>query len=844
MPRLLFILIFLFAYSISQAGIIRGRIYGENKTPLPFASIFIKGTTTGTTANGAGIYQLDIPAGNYTLVCQYMGYQKVEKQVTVTDIIQELDFVLTLVSLKIKEVVVKSGGEDPAYAIIRQAIKKRSYYLKQVKEYTCNDYIKGIFKTRGVPDRFFGQKIDKNDMGVDSLGKGILFLSESLTKVSYKAPEDVKVEVISARQSGGGFGFSFPAFIDFYENNVTAMLSQFNKRGFISPIADNALFYYKYRLEGVFQDEGKTVNKIKVIPRRKFEPLFSGYIFITDDDWRIYSADLLVTQDYQLEIMDTLQIRQIHVPVNADVWRTKDQVIYISIKQFGFDVVGNFVNVYSNYNLTPGFNKKYFGKTLLRYDTAFDSKGLAYWDSIRPVPLEPEELKDFREKDSTAQARKDSLGSSRQLDTLRKKQRPVRPLDPFWSGVTHQFYFKRDSGIYSHRLEVRPLLTQLEYNTVEGVSINLEPTITFDLPRKQQLQIASFIRYGSSNTHLNPSAYLTWRKDGRLAGRYGTNSLIAGGGKRVSQFNRDNPVSPLANAFYTLLLKENYMKLYENWFGMLSFTRRFENTATITAGASYEDRLPLENTTDYVVFKNAKKQFTPNHPYELAGIPFEKNQALVLNLAFSFQPGQRFIELPDRKVPLVSMYPVFSIAYNKGIPDIAGSDADFDKWNIQIKDNMNLKLFGEFQYRIGAGGFLNDKRVDIPDYQHFNGNQTFYNTKYLSSFQLAPYYQYSNTASLYALANVEHHFNGLITNKIPLLNRLKWNLVAGSNAFYVNHDNNYVEFFAGLENIFKLVRVDVIAGYQSKEDTRIGVRVGFGGLFGGMVTSRQQMPAQ
>ncbi|MVT08136.1 DUF5686 and carboxypeptidase regulatory-like domain-containing protein [Chitinophaga tropicalis] len=839
MPRLFSTFLFLIICYTSQAGIIRGRVYGEKQSPLPFASIFIKGTTTGTTSNGAGVYQLDLPAGTYTLVCQYMGYKKTEKNITVTDAVQEIDFVLIPLSLQIKEVVVKSGGEDPAYAIIRQAIKKRPYYLNQVKEYTCNDYIKGIFKTRDVPNRFFGQKIDKKEMGVDSTGKGVLFLSESVTKVSYKAPEDVKVEVISARQSGGGLGFSFPAFIDFYENNVTAMLSQFNKRGFISPIADNALLYYKYRLEGVFQDDGKTVNKIKVIPRRKYEPLFSGYIFITDDDWRIHSTDLLVTQDYQLEIMDTLHIRQIHVPVNADVWRTKDQVIYISLKQFGFDLVGNFVNVYSNYDLNPGFAKKYFGKTLLRYDTAYDSKGLAYWDSVRPVPLEPEELKDFHEKDSTARARKDSLSSSRELDTLRKRQKPLNPVNLFWGGINRNFYFKRDTGIYSHQLNIKPLITQLEYNTVEGVSVNFEPTLSFSLPQKQSLQIFSSVRYGSSNSHLNSYTYLTWKKDGRLAGRYGSNSLTIGGGKRISQFNRDNPIVPLANAFYTLLLKENYMKLYENWFGMLSFSRRFENTATITLGASYEDRMPVENTTDFVIFKNDKKQFTPNHPYELANVPFQKNQALVLNFAFSFQPGQRFIELPDRKVPLGSKYPTFSVAYDKGIPDIGGSDANFDKWRVQIKDNMNFKLFGEFHYRIGAGGFLNDKHVDIPDYQHFNGNQTFYNINYLNSFQLAPYYQYSNTASLYGVANVEHHFNGLLTNKIPLFNRLKWNLVAGSNTFYVNRDNNYVEVFAGLENIFKLIRVDVIAGYQSKEDTRIGVRVGFGGLFGGMLSSGQ-----
>ncbi|UPK67071.1 DUF5686 and carboxypeptidase regulatory-like domain-containing protein [Chitinophaga filiformis] len=849
MPKTLLAFVFFFIYYHTQAGIIRGKVTNEKQEALPFASVFIKGTTNGTTTNSAGQFHLDVPAGTYILVCQYMGYKKEEKQVTVTDAGQEINFVLAPLSLQIKEVVVKSGGEDPAYAIIRQAIKKRAFYLDQVKEYTCNDYIKGIFKMRDMPNSFLGQKINKDDlddMGLDSNKRGVLFLSESVTKVAVKRPDDVKIEVLSARQSGGGFGFSFPAFIDFYENNVTAMVSQFNKRGFISPIAENALFYYKYRLEGVFQDDGKTVNKIKVIPRRKYEPLFSGYIFITNDDWRIHSVDMMVTQEYQLEIMDTLHITQIHVPVNADVWRTKDQVINVSIKQFGFNVVGSFVNVYSNYNLTPNFPKRYFDRTIMRYDTAFDRKQLAYWDSVRPVPLEPEEVSDFHKKDSIARNRRDSAQSAWRLDTLRSRQKPVNPLKLLYStgGVEHKYYFKRDTGIYYHLLEMKSLLTQVEYNTVEGISINLEPTLTFDLPAKQELRIIPRIRYGFSNTHLNAYTYLSWAKDAKLAGRYGSNTWTIGGGKRISQFNRDNPISPVANIFYTLLFKDNYMKLYENWFGELRFRRRFESSATIMAGLSYEDRIPVENTTDYSFRKDSSKHFLPNHPYELAGIPFNRNQALVLNLSFSFQPGQRFIELPDRKVAIGSKYPVFRVGYSKGIPDIAGSDANFDKWNFEVRDNVNLKLFGEFQYRFGVGGFLNSQHVDIPDFQHFNGNQTFYNIKYLNSFQLAPYYRYSNTSSLYGTANVEHHFNGLLTNKIPLFNRLKWNLVAGSNAFYVNRDNNYVEVFAGLENILKVIRVDVIAGYQSKDDTRIGVRVGFGGLFGGLVRPQQDETVQ
>jgi len=145
---------------------------------------------------------------------------------------------------------------------------------------------------------------------------------------------------------------------------------------------------------------------------------------------------------------------------------------------------------------------------------------------------------------------------------------------------------------------------------------------------------------------------------------------------------------------------------------------------------------------------------------------------------------------------------------------------------------MNFKMGGELRYRLSIGGFINDNKVEIPDMQHFNGNQTFYNFNYLNSFQMAPYYKYSNTEKFYSLAHVEHHLNGLLTNKIPLFNRLKWNLVLGGNSFYVNPKNYYAEGFVGIENIFKLFRVDFISAWQPGFGNTYGVRIGFGGLLG------------
>jgi hypothetical protein len=266
----------------------------------------------------------------------------------------------------------------------------------------------------------------------------------------------------------------------------------------------------------------------------------------------------------------------------------------------------------------------------------------------------------------------------------------------------------------------------------------------------------------------------------------------------------------------------------------VEYNNRFENGLRWNVKANFEDRVPVENSTDFSFFK--KDEFVlPNHPYELANVPFNRHQALVTSLTLSYQPGQLYIQYPYRKVPIGSKYPTFEAQYSKGIKDVFGSDVDFDKWKLSVYDNMNLKMGGEFRYKFSIGGFLNSNHVEIPDFQHFNGNQTFYNFKYLNSFQLAPYYRYSNTESFYAVAHVEHHFNGLLTNKIPLFNKLKWNLVVGSNTFYVDRNNYYVEAFAGLENIFKLFRVDFVTAYQAQPGHSFGLRIGLGGIIGGAI---------
>ncbi len=844
-PVLLIILMLL--SQIAFAIKISGTVSDDKGNILPYASIFIKGSSQGTTSNNRGRYFLDLPAGNYTLVCQYVGYARQEKLITLGTEALILDFKLSIQQTTLKEVTIKPGGEDPAYEIIRHAIKKRKSYEYPLDSFTCDAYIKTLIRSRSLPSKILGKTFsdeDRKDLGVDSEGRGIIYLSESLTRIAFKKPDKVKLEVISGRESGSnGYGFNFPTFINFYNNNVNIFITQLSPRGYVSPIADGALNYYKYKFLGSFIEDGKEINQIRVIPKRRFEPLFSGTINITEGDWRIHSLDLMLTKDYQLEIVDTLTIKQIQVPILPNIWRTQNQVVNFSFNKFGIDVSGNFLNVYSNYDPNPRFRKKYFNNVIVKYDTAVNKKTITYWDSIRPVPLEPEELENFHTKDSIYRIHNDSAYLKREADSLRKKQGRITLMNIFLNGIKRSDY----DPVKPFTVYVEPLLPRVEYNTVEGLVLNGEASFLKEYKKSgNSIELTPHVRYGFSNTHLNAWATLTLsnRKfiqdmEGQT---YSRSAWVFGGGKRVSQFNPDNPIGPVLNEFYTLFFRDNYMKIYENYYGNIQYRKRFDNGLRITGSLLYEDRRPLNNTSDFSFFGNKEKQFTPNYPYVIINENFNPNQAFVAGIDLQFKPGQRYIEFPDNRMAIGSKYPTLALSFRMGIPDIFGSDVNFERWQFSLWDDINFKLKGVFKYRFGVGGFLNARSVYVMDYKQFYGNQTFYASPYLNSFQLDPYYENSTTASLYGEGHIEHHFNGMLTNKLPLLRNLQWNLVVGSNALYVNQTNNYVEVFAGLENIFKLFRVDVIGSYINGKTAQVGVRVGLDGLFGTAIGNALKNP--
>ena len=814
------LLIFIAFSTYASAGKVFGTISDEKGNLLPFASILVKGTPIGTSANNDGKYFLNLSPGKYVIVAQYVGYQRTEKAIEIKDEDVELNFLLALQNLAMKEVVVRPGAEDPAYEIIRNAIKKRPFYLNQVHRFQCEVYTKGIFKLRDYPKKIFGQDVDFEDG--DTSKKKILYLSETISRYSVDKPGRSKIEVLSTKVSGesGGFGFSAPQIISFYENNLQ-IGSGLSSRGFISPIADKALNFYKYKFEGSFFEDGKEINRIKVIPKRKYEPLFSGYINITEGDWRIHSLQLMLTKESQMQFVDTLRIDQLFVPFEKDIWVIKTQVIYPAIKLLGFDAYGNFVNIYSKFDTDPIFEKKLFNNSVLKYTDSSNKRTPDYWDTIRPVPLLTEEINDYHRKDSLEQVRKDP----HYQDSVARVRNTPSIMSILVSGQS----FSRAKSHTSYQID--PLLRSIQFNTVEGwvtqlrVSWNKRLDTTPGATRS--INVTPTLRYGFSNQHFNASVSFNYNNGKKFPSFFNLSA-----GKRIYQFNNANPIGVFLNTASTLLYERNYMKIYEAWFGRFNYTKSIGQGINVTVGVHYQDRIPLENTTDFTFRNSETREYSPNFPVELMSENFQRHQALRFGIGFSWKPGTKYVEFPDRMLSIGSKYPTFSLSFTKAVKDWLGSDVDYSKWLLGIRDDINLKLFGSFRYNIVTGGFIQKDSVAVPDYQHFNGNQVVIATPYLNSFQLLPYYEFSNTASHFVQVNAEHHFNGMLTNKIPFFRKLNWHLVGGLNSFYVNQSKNYLEPFVGLENILKVIRLDMYWGIPHGQPTTTGLRIGIVGFTG------------
>ena len=120
------------------------------------------------------------------------------------------------------------------------------------------------------------------------------------------------------------------------------------------------------------------VNKIKVIPRRKNDPVFNGHIYIAEDSWRITALDLSLKK-HQIEIFDAFRLEQNYIAITDEVWMPLSIKFYVHLSIFGFGISGSNIISYYNYDLNPDFPDKFFNNEIFKIEKAANQRDTTYW---------------------------------------------------------------------------------------------------------------------------------------------------------------------------------------------------------------------------------------------------------------------------------------------------------------------------------------------------------------------------------------------------------------------------------------------------------------------------------
>ncbi len=814
--------------TVSQAQTWKGKVVDQKGEPLPFVNVFFENTSNGTTTNASGEFSLNRQSSVATsiLVFQFVGFEKKRLDLSGKDSGQFLKVTLNEQITQMNEVVVATYKKDPAYYIIKQAQKKRKYYLNQVDSFSCKIYMKGATRLVEKPDKLPGilsismGEDDKKEF--DSTKTGLMYLSESFATVNYSRKGGYKEEMLASKVSGSAQSFSWNraevVLENFYEERQH--IGGVNERGFVSPIAPDALLYYDFKLLGTFQEDGQTVNQILVTPKRKSDPVFTGTIYITENLWNIHSLKLSVTKDSQIgQFLDSININQSFTRIEKEIFLPLSLQMTYHFGLFGFranyDAIGNI----SDYELGTVNLKKFAKNEVFSVSDSANRQDSSYWNAVRPVMLNDEEVDNLVKGDSL----KAVYTSKAYLDSVDRVSNKFKPFGLITSGYNH--YNRYDSLTY----DINSLFNALSYNSVDGVALEIEPSRTRQTA-KGSIKNEFGIRYGVSSARPG----LKFRHYQLFNQKNFYNHYVEGG-YYTYQINEQQPIGKLANSLYTLIDGKNYAQFYQKLYLKVGAGGEIINGFTLNGNAEYAFRQNLTNSENYnfneqrlLYLENMNAGVTrssgPLDTWNVGG-------ALKVNLSARIAFKQKFATYPNRKVNYRSKYPKLNLQYQFGLIP-SSNPVNANNWNLfqaEVHDLVSLGMIGSGEYSLKAGTFVGEKPKNFVDFKHFFGNQTLFLHAQNNSFQALPYYDYSTNGD-FVEAHYQHHFYGFLLNKIPLVKKLKWKEVAGVNFLYTSTNKSYTEVYAGIDNIFNFFKIQFVSYYQPgmplKPALRIGLRIG------------------
>ncbi|MBI1287428.1 MAG: hypothetical protein GC178_07580 [Flavobacteriales bacterium] len=833
-----------------------GFTYGQEKTkvkgtitdaqtgePLPFVNVSFVGKAVGTTTDFSGKYQLDTKWGSDQLQASFMGYDPLIKSVIQGEN-QTIDFALEPTQIKLQEVTVKAekgrykNRENPAVQLIQKVVDHREQNRKEgFDHYEFDKYEKLEIDLNNITDKFMDRKMFKKFefmwQYVDTSevnGKPYLplYFTETKSKVYLrKSPQDKK-EIIYGMKTVGFEDFMDEQGIDYfmekiyqdidiYDNTILLMEKQFK-----SPISNIAPVSYKYFILDTVDVSGIQCVKMAFQPRNSADLAFRGDLWVAlDSSYAVKKVKMGITRSANINFVSALEIEQEFDYSDELKWHiVKDQMTI-------------------DYNLLTNNMGMYGTKTVTYRDIVVNQPAP---DSIWSDPARFVVNEDAKLKPDTfwTETRHEELTKNEQ--GVYDMTKEMKDLPAFKRAMN--ILFLVISGYYEvGPVDIGPLYQIVSLNAVEHWRFRM--SVRTNKKFSERWRLSTYLAYGLDD-----------RKDKRLKGGAGVTFFIKQRPYHqiTAEFQRDIQMPGQA-----LLLASD-----DNIF--LSFRRGLANLMI------YYDSYRLNYLKEWnfglgvgLHLEHRRRQAAGALTFDPIDPSVKDPSHVITNevgVSLRYSPNLRYYEGRSSRVPMLNKYPILDVSYSYAIPNLLGAQYQYHKFGVRVFKRFYMSPFG-FSDTQWEGGYMLG-RVPFPLLFIHRGNQTYFHDP--NTFNMMNWFEF--VSDKYISLDWYHHFNGFVFNKIPFLKKLKWRMTAGAKAVWGGvsvqntpgmtndsrifqfptrrlQDKNgdpildqygneqykqvtftlermpYVEASVGIENIFKIVSVDLVKRFTYLDNPNV-----------------------
>jgi hypothetical protein len=369
-------------------------VAAESGEPIPFASVRVEGSNRGTTADRQGRFTLALDSAAHVLVATHIGFLAARQTVAAPPSMDRVTLRLRPGPVEFPAVTV-TPGDDPAIAIIRQAIEARERRREKLRSYRLTSHSKLVVSVGGM------KGISLNGIADSE----ITAVMETRTDAWWEAPDRYKEVVTARKQTSFIPARSNVMLSSFFVTDFSAddLALSGDGRRIVGPISEEGLRSYDYTLAGETMLDSVRMHVVRIRPRNDADPLLEGTLYISDGTFALAMVDLRLNDAALPTFFTRIAYRQHFALFDGQFWMPTDVIVDAAARVsmiVSADIAIEGLSTLQDYAINERFDDSVFNRTRVQVLKEADERDSAYWQREALIPNSAEELAAYARADS------------------------------------------------------------------------------------------------------------------------------------------------------------------------------------------------------------------------------------------------------------------------------------------------------------------------------------------------------------------------------------------------------------------------------------------------------------